>query len=298
MKFLKLKSILAKISALLLLILLAWGCGRVPELREVPYPSSRLPFVKVLLTDNQTRHTISPVGSGELAIDCYKKTKRYSYFSRKPVVVHVRGNKLELYSHQGNRIDHNIDRMIVSARGRKNVLAFDTKNYRGLFNLSSRSGQIKLINTVYLEDYLKGVIPIEIGPTPEEQYEAIKAQAVACRTYAMSHVGQYGEDAGYDLKATIGDQAYGGIAVEDDLAGQAIRDTRGEVVVYGNGMIEAYYHSTCGGTTDDIEDIWDKDPRPYLICVSDDAACRDSKYFEWEERFLADQVICVSNSIF
>jgi stage II sporulation protein D len=63
------------------------------------------------------------------------------------------------------------------------------------------------------------------------------------------------------------------------------------VAVYDGQMIDAYYHSTCGGATDDIEDVWQKDPKPYLRAIHDEEACRISKYFEWTERFRADQLI-------
>ena len=148
-----------------------------------------------------------------------------------------------------------------------------------------------MVNIVYVEDYLKGVVPLEIGPTPEEQVEAIKAQSVAARTYAMSHFGQYGAESGYDLKADISDQVYGGIAIENKRVNGAIEATRGIVSTHNERMINAYYHSTCGGTTDDIEDVWDKPAEPYLVSGHDNEACEISKYYTWSERFTADQIV-------
>jgi stage II sporulation protein D len=273
------------------MILIIWGCGRVPSLTEGEPPASRLPFVKVLLDDYSRRHTITPVDGGQMAIDCYKGDKRVSYYSRRPVIVGGEKQKLGLYDRAGHNLDYNIDRIIISPRGRKQNLEIDDKIYRGLFQMESSSGQIKLINIVYIEDYLKGVVPLEIGPTPDEQIEAVKAQAVAARTYSMAHLGQYGDDNGYDLKADITDQVYGGVAVEHKDFNKAIEATSGMVAVYDGRMIDAYYHSTCGGTTDDIEDVWEKDPQPYLRTVQDDHACDISKYYEWTERFSADQLV-------
>jgi stage II sporulation protein D len=285
-----LKSQIARLSAFVFLILIIWGCGRVPTLTEVEPPSSRLPFVKVLLGNGERQYVIAPSG-GQMAIDCYKNEKRFSYYSGRPVIIGGEQQKLGLYDRDGHNLDYNIDRIIISPRGNKEHLSYDGKDYRGLFELESSSGQIKLVNIVYIEDYLKGVVPLEIGPTPEEQIEAVKAQAVAARTYSMAHLGQYGEEVGYDLKADIADQVYGGMTVENEDFNKAIEATRGEVAVYNGQMIEAYYHSTCGGYTDDIEDVWNKDPKPYLRAVQDDDACAISKYFKWQERFGADQLI-------
>jgi stage II sporulation protein D len=291
MKLLILKSHIARFSAVFLLIIIIWGCGRVPSLTDVEPPSSRLPYVKVLLENGARRHTIALSGNGQMAIDCYKGDRRFSYYSRKPIIVAGEDQTLGLYDRSGGNLDYNIDRMIISPRGKKKHVVFDGKEYRGLLELESSSGQVKLINIVYVEDYLKGVVPLEIGPTPDDQLEAVKAQAVAARTYSMSHIGQYGDDEGYDLRADITDQVYGGVAVEDKAFNKAIEATRGEVAVYSDRMIDAYYHSTCGGTTDDIEDVWDKDPKPYLRTVQDDDACNISKYYSWEDRFGGDQLI-------
>jgi stage II sporulation protein D len=291
MKLSHLKSIVARISAIFLFIILAWGCGRVPKLTDVAPPAARLPFVRVLLSDDATRHEISTTGRDQMAIDCYKNEDRTSYYSRKPVIVNGSGRTLELYDSDGMFLDDNIDKVILSARGKKRILTYDGKQYRGLMELSSSSGQVRLINVVYMEDYLKGVVPLEIGPTPDEQIESVKAQAVAARTYSMSHLGQYGLDEGYDLKADISDQIYGGVSVENEDFNEAIEDTRGLVTIYKDKMIDAYYHSTCGGTTDDIEDVWEKDAAPYLVTIKDDDACNISKYFSWQERFTADQLL-------
>ena len=286
-KLMKLKSILARLSVFIFLIIILWGCGRVPKLSEVAPPSSRLPFVRVLLDDVSRKHTVSLENQGEIAIDCIKKGKRVSYYSRQPVVIQAEDRTLGLYTGSGQNLDYDIDRMVISSRTKNLLLSYDQKTYRGLLELVSSSGQIRLINIVYVEDYLKGVVPLEIGPTPEEQAEAIKAQSVAARTYAISHLGQYGDENGYDLKADISDQVYGGVSVENQLVNKAVEATRGLVAVYNDRMINAYYHSTCGGTTDDIEDVWDKDPAPYLVSGHDNDACKISKYFTWQERFTA-----------
>jgi len=291
MTFSSIKTHLARLSAVALLIMLVWGCGRVPKLTEQAPPSSRLPFVRVLLENGARQHDITSFDGKQLAIDCYKGNNRVSYYSRQPVIVAGENDKLALYGSDRANLDYNIDRMIISTRAQHPILSLDGKDYRGLIEFKSISGQLVAVDVVFIEDYLKGVVPLEIGPTPEDQFEAVKAQAVAARTYSMSHLGQYGDDAGYDLKADIGDQVYEGVAVEQKMINEAIEDTRGEVIVYKDKMIDAYYHSTCGGSTDDIEDVWDKDPQPYLRAVRDNDACKISKYFTWQEKFSGDQLV-------
>lgn len=290
-RFRKIKSYLARLSAAALLIALLWGCGRVPSVTEMAPPSSRLPFVAVLLDNTAQDHAISSVDDGELSIDCYKDDKHAVYFSRRGIRINASRKTLGLYDDNGNLLDDDVERILVSPRGKERMLAYDGKRYRGLLEMTASSGQITLVNLAYVEDYLKGVVALEIGPCQESQIEAVKAQAIAARTYAMAHLGQFGPEVGYDLKADVADQVYGGVAAENDLVARAVEATAGQVAVYHDKMINAYYHSTCGGTTDDIEDVWDKDPQPYLVSVRDDDACRISKYFNWREQFTADQIV-------
>lgn len=289
MDFQRIKTYTARFSAVVFFILLIWGCGRVPRVDEGAPPASRLPFVRVLLDDATRQHKIYADGA-EMAVDCYKGDKRSSYFSRNPMIVMGEGEKLGIYDAKGQNLDYDIDRIVVMSRVKSRFLSSNDKKYRGLFEFTASSGQAKLVNIVYIEEYLYGVVPLEIGPTPEEQIEAVKAQSVAARTYAMGHLGQYSEAAGYDLKADVMDQVYEGVSAENKKFNEAVLATKGIVAVYDDIMIDAYYHSTCGGTTDDIEDVWDKDPRPYLKMVHDSDACSISKYFTWKEYFTGDQL--------
>jgi stage II sporulation protein D len=115
---------------------------------------------------------------------------------------------------------------------------------------------------------------------------------VASRTYAIAHLGQY-PNASYDLRADVADQLYVGAKRQRDWVDQAVDETAGEVLLYHHGLIEAYYHSTCGGQTEAIEDVWGKPPRAYLVAVEDDTMCSWSKYSEWTETF--DQKTLVEN---
>jgi stage II sporulation protein D len=132
-------------------------------------------------------------------------------------------------------------------------------------------------------------VPPEIGPRNESETEAIKTQAVAARTYAMGHLGQYGTEP-YDMKATVVDQIYEGMESENDLVDRAVEATTGQVIMFQGNYINAYYHSTCGGMTDNIEEVWDKPAAQYLKPVPDSGACSWSKYYQWDERFTEPQL--------
>lgn len=138
------------------------------------------------------------------------------------------------------------------------------KPYRGnLRVLVNGRGLLNVINVVNLEDYLRGVVPAEMGPKHFDELEALKAQAVAARTYALSNLGQF-ESEGYDLCATPKCQVYDGVSAEDPLSDAAVARTRGLVAVDQGKLIQALFTSTCGGHTEDGGRIFPSMNYPYL----------------------------------
>lgn len=129
------------------------------------------------------------------------------------------------------------------------------RRVRGRLELSARADSLFAVNVLPLEDYLRGVVPREIGPRPAEETEAVAAQAVAARTYTVKRLGQY-RSLPFDLYATVQDQAYDGVGGENAVADAAIRETEGLILADGRGPIEAYYSSTCGGRRSDIVEVW------------------------------------------
>ncbi|MBU4310377.1 SpoIID/LytB domain-containing protein, partial [bacterium] len=126
--------------------------------------------------------------------------------------------------------------------------------------------------------YLYGVMKHEISPAWPR--EAVKAQAVAARSFALNKkLKNIGKP--YDLVATILAQVYGGLSGEDPRSNEAIDETRGEVLTYEGELIAAYYHATCGGETEDVENVWGG-RLPYLKSVRC-KYCKDSPHYEWEK---------------
>jgi len=167
------------------------------------------------------------------------------------------------------------------------------KTYRGRWTVLSADTGLTIINQLNTEDYLKGVVPHEIGKLNAEGFEALKAQAVAARTYAYTHLGSR-KLLGFDVYADTRDQVYNGKNDEDSLVNEAILATSNIVIKYNGNLIEAYYHSTCGGKTESVE-VWGQDGKPFLAAVSDSTErgvfCELSRYMRWEEKFSKTEVV-------
>ncbi len=145
----------------------------------------------------------------------------------------------------------------------ESFLSYGGHRYRGIMILRGSRKGVLLINILNLEEYLKGVVPGELSPYNFGEIEALKAQAVAARTYALRNIGQF-EDLGFDLFATPVSQVYDGISIEHPLSSRAVEETKGQVALYGGKLINALYTSTCGGSTENIENMFEGNSLPYL----------------------------------
>ncbi len=175
-------------------------------------------------------------------------------------------------------------------------VVFDGREYRGEFAIvvSPKSSGLTLVNNLDLEDYLRGVVPWEIGRHGEDKLEALAAQAVAARTYTISHLGAR-SDRGFDVFDTVMDQVYRGAKDEDLLCNRAIDRTRGLVLRSGGEEIEAYYSACCGGVASNIHEVWPLQPKPYLVTHPDAPRgktpyCADYRYYNWREEWTAAQL--------
>lgn len=136
--------------------------------------------------------------------------------------------------------------------------------YRGsiLLYLNDR-GLLNLINELSLESYLRGVVPLEMGPELYSSLESLKAQAIAARTYAARNRGEF-EVEGYDLCPTPRCQVYGGVDVEHPLSDRAVAETRDQVLVYKGRLADTLYSSSCGGHTEDVSVMFPQKAEAYL----------------------------------
>jgi stage II sporulation protein D len=139
--------------------------------------------------------------------------------------------------------------------------------FRGELIIINQANFFTIVNNLDLEDYLRGVVP---GEMPVSwPLEALKAQAVAARTYTLRNLGRR-QDLGYDLKASVADQMYKGLAVEHPRATLALTETTAQVMYDKQGLlVEAYYSSHAGDFSASPESAWGISPRHYLIPVKE-----------------------------
>lgn len=142
-------------------------------------------------------------------------------------------------------------------------LSVGTLPLRGLVEIRAGTSGVTAVNILNLEDYLRGVVPNELAPVQFPQIEALKAQAVAARTYALRNLGQY-KERGYDICATPACQVYRGQSTEHPLSDRAIAETAGVTAQYRGEMINALYTSTCGGHTEDGTNMFPTQTQAYL----------------------------------
>ena len=144
-------------------------------------------------------------------------------------------------------------------------LKLDGKGYRGALVVERVGSSLTIVNRLPLDRYLRGVVPWEM---PDDWHpEALRAQAVVARSYALATLkpGKL-----FDLYADTRSQVYGGIAAEDETTNRAIGATAGRVLLWKGRVATTFYHSTSGGRTAAIGEVWPGSaPVPYLVSVAD-----------------------------
>lgn len=149
--------------------------------------------------------------------------------------------------------------------------------YFGGLKLIAVKNNLVVINIVPVEEYLRGVLPNEMSPSWNE--EALKAQAIAARTFALKNRNRH-KNEGYDLCSTVHCQAYDGVNSIDERTDKSINSTFGQVLYFDGKLINAPFHTDSGGVTESSLDAWGTD-FPYLRVVTE----IESKTMDWEEYF-------------
>jgi stage II sporulation protein D len=153
--------------------------------------------------------------------------------------------------------------VFASADERTAPVRYNEKAYRGRIEVfANANGALTVVNVLGLEDYVRGVVPNELSPGGFPAIEAQKAQAIAARTYAVRNRNQFASQ-GFDLLPTTRSQVYGGLSTEHPLSSRAVDETRGVVATFKGAPINALYTSTCGGRTENSENIFTA-AEPYL----------------------------------
>jgi stage II sporulation protein D len=187
----------------------------------------------------------------------------------------------------GLRVGHGtsrVERIEVTSLGGE-PLRTGARAYRGTLVLSAESSHaLRVVNTVSMPDYLRGVLG---GEMPSSwPLEALKCQAVAARTYVVARK-QTRTKAPFDVYDDTRSQVYVGVPNTGATAlCKAVEETSGLVLAFEGSVLTAFFHSTCGGRTADVEEVFGKGgaaPLQGVLCGN----CQDSKYYRWSTVFTA-----------
>ncbi|MGM0500970.1 MAG: SpoIID/LytB domain-containing protein [Bacillota bacterium] len=176
------------------------------------------------------------------------------------------------------------DYILVSPLDEGEFLNLESRDYNGIIKLLNNGETMTVINKVSLTDYLASVIGSEIDPN--WSLEALKAQAVVARTYALRNLDA-NVSKGYHLCNTIYSQSYKGHHVTTSKIYQAVEETKGEVLTYNQKLIHAVYHSNAGGETAQGSIIWGGDT-PYLQSV--DSNDYVAPNYEWQKKYSSSKL--------
>jgi stage II sporulation protein D (peptidoglycan lytic transglycosylase) len=249
-----------KVRRLALLLLVA-ACAQ-PEPAPVPIPESHDPDMRIGVLINARQLTL---GGDELQVDDPAEGPVRTLPAGSAIAVTPHGAMVSLAGN-GERIERSV--LIVHPTDSSGLVYLNGRSYRGTLEIHRADTGIVVINVVSLERYLAGVVGAEMGLRTPDEIEALKAQAIVSRTYALRNQGRW-KDRGFDLLGTVGDQVYAGQGNETPLARTAVAATRGEILTWNSEPIDAFFSSTCGGRTEDGSAAFAGAARPYLRSVDD-----------------------------
>ena len=169
----------------------------------------------------------------------------------------------------------------VEVRADEGPLRIAGRSYAGRILLHATGEQLLLVNEVSLEDYLKGVLPGEVpGSWP---IEALKAQAVAARSYAVWRVSETrraGASA-FDLDDSVSSQVYQGLAAHAERSDQAVDACAHEVLSFNGKIAQCFFHSNSGGHTAGSDEAWASAHAPGYLAGVEDPWSEDQKHYAW-----------------
>ncbi|MEJ2634777.1 MAG: SpoIID/LytB domain-containing protein [Calditrichia bacterium] len=261
-------------------IILFSGCARQfrrPSPEGLP---SRVPPVRVALDDNLSSGTLSFEGKYELKseeatyiLDASSGEFGVSYSNQK--LVFSSSQRWFSYTHF-----QSID--FIPADGGKFV--WNGVPYSGEISFRKENSRVAVVNVLPMTDYLKGVVPREIPSNSEDYKEAVKAQCIAARTYALYHL-EHPAAADYDVFADSRDQVYMGLKGHSALSDEAVDKTLGTILKEANGrIVETQFHSTCGGILELKDDYGNDNHTGIINDVSGDSVnCSASPLYRWVE---------------
>jgi len=235
-------------------------------------------------------------------------TNYFNWTVEEPVIVSVdgitkavvnSGNNLRFGS-DGDETEVSINRrnfsgkeIRISSNDNKNSIEFKGKVYRGSIKIRTNNGQLVFVNSLSLEEYLKGVLPLEMpAGNGNENIEALKAFAICARTYSINKMDE--NKLSFDLYLDTRDQVYGGLNSEKEITNKAVDETRGEILTFKGKPAVTFYSASCGGHTENVKNVFNTvGDLPYLSGVKDgdEPYCSITPRFNWEETYSENQFV-------
>ena len=215
------------------------------------------------------------------------KTVKLTYTSTNGLQLFEKGKEFPLLVYDAGSymlylkpIDNKVDTPVIMYKG---------TNYRGGFEfLRNEDNDMAVINILNFDQYLYGVVTKEMGSY--FPLEALKAQAVAARTFVMANMDKY-KKYGFNLCATDYSQVYGGYDSEEEKTSKAVRETTDKILTYNGEIADVFYFSSSGGHTENIQNVWWGNEIPYLKGVPDPYEPEDkASYASWEFEFTPEEL--------
>lgn len=214
------------------------------------------PVTQEVLKDGRTlNHAVIRIKNGKIDVDGKIYFQRHLRFmSHKYIAVHLAGNVVK---------------------------------FRGYIDVVLKNKNFIILNVVPLEEYVRGILYHELPTNPPAPLEAMKAQAVVSRTYAMYKIEESkGQD--FDVTSDIYSQVYGGKSAERFRSNIAVIKTRGEILKYKGKVLPSYFHSTCAGHTEDVRELWNQDLPPLYGVKCD--YCKLAPLYNWKKNFRSSDI--------
>ena len=240
--------------------------------------ASREPLIRVLISKNRNLRIRS-----DKSIPLIIKGQKFSNKKIKGLTVKKENNTTSLFFDKNKQkiydLKNKVKFVVKSSDGRG--IWVGQKRYSGILNLLVLDSEILVINILGIEKYLSSVVGSEMPA--KWPLEALKAQAIASRTYALKQKGNQI----YDIDSTQKNQVYNGLESRTYKTARAVRSTRSLVLTYKNKLINALFHSSSGGMTENSQDVW-KNEYPYLSSVRD--FDRNNPKLQWKKKFSSGEL--------
>lgn len=262
-------------------MLIFFGCSSTKRFSsDNNFEFSSFNSIRVLLDNNSTELIISV--NDEILIS--DESKRLAIVKS--------GNRL-VFSEKSGKLNLNIgdanlssQKFYLTPTAENETVKVNGKQYRGRIVVSIFDFEIKVVNQIGLEDYVKGVMTKEMPVGKgNENYDALKAFSICIRTYAFNRLNENKNF--FDIYPDTRDQVYGGVDGETEYTNKIVNETKGQLLFYENKPTIMFYHSTCGGHTEDVSNVFSQKNIEYLggVVDGDEPYCKISPRFEWNENY-------------